>query len=64
MIFGWVAAAHQVGAASAAWLAGLTRVEMGSYLPAFMTAGALCLVASVLVAFIGRDVSGRRVAAA
>ena len=63
VMFGWIAAAHQMGAASAAWLAGVVRVESGSYLPAFMSAGALCLVASVLVAFIGRDVSGRRVLA-
>ena len=39
------------------------RVGTGSYMAAFMSAGALCLVASVMVAFIGRDVSGRRVAA-
>ena len=64
VMFGWIAAAHQAGAASAAWLAGIVRVDTGSYVPAFMTAGAMCLVASVLVAFIGRDVSGRRVAVA
>ena len=64
IMFGWIAAAHQAGAASAAWLAGLTRVGTGSYLVAFMTAGGLCMVASVLVAFIGRGAADRRVAAA
>jgi len=52
-MFGWIAAMHQLGAAAAAWSAGLIRVGTGSYLAAFMAAGALCLVASVMVAFIG-----------
>jgi nitrate/nitrite transporter NarK len=53
MMFGWIAASHQLGAGAAAWLAGVTRVGTGSYTAAFMVAGGLCLVASVLVAFIG-----------
>lgn len=53
VMFGWIAAMHQAGAACAAWLAGFARVETGSYLVAFMGAGALCFVASVMVAFIG-----------
>ncbi|MGI4950174.1 MAG: MFS transporter [Janthinobacterium lividum] len=64
VMFGWIAAAHQAGAASAAWLAGLTRVGTGSYTAAFVGAGALCLVASVLVAFIGRDVARHRTVSA
>ncbi len=51
--FGWIAATHQLGAAAAAWLAGVLRVETGDYLSAFMTAGGLCLLASVMVTFIG-----------
>ncbi len=51
--FGWIAATHQLGAAFAAWGAGYLRVETGDYLSAFMSAGALCLVASVMVTFIG-----------
>ena len=62
VMFGWIAATHQLGAAAAAWSAGLVRVGTGSYMGAFMTAGALCLAASVMVTFIG--VRGRRVAAA
>ena len=54
VMFGWIAATHQLGAASAAWAAGLTRVGTGSYVGAFMAAGALCLVASIMVTFIGR----------
>ena len=64
VMFGWIAAAHQMGAASAAWLAGVARVDTGSYLAAFMGAGALCLVASVMVAFIGWGAEDRRAAAA
>lgn len=51
--FGWIAATHQLGAASAAWMAGVLRVETGDYLSAFLSAGVLCLVASIMVAFIG-----------
>ena len=61
VMFGWIAAAHQLGAASAAWGAGLLRVETGDYLTAFMISGGLCLVASVLVSLIG---VGRRQEAA
>ena len=53
VMFGWIAAMHQLGAAMAAWSAGLIRVGSGSYLAAFMAAGALCLAASVMVTFIG-----------
>ncbi len=49
LIFGWVFAAHQLGAAVAAKGAGWSRTELDTYLPAFFTAGALCLVASALV---------------
>jgi MFS family permease len=49
MVFGWVFAGHQIGAASAAFGAGLIRTEYSTYLPAFFTAGALCIVAALLV---------------
>ncbi len=52
--FGWIAAAHQVGAAAAAWTAGALRVDFGDYFIAFVLAGALCLGASILVLLIGR----------
>jgi predicted MFS family arabinose efflux permease len=64
VMFAWIAATHQLGAASAAWLAGVARVETGSYVSAFMAAGALCLVASVMVAFIGRGAPHGRTAIA
>src|SRR5271154_5736428 len=49
IVFGWIFAGHQIGAASAAFGAGLTRTEFASYLPAFFAAGALCIVAAALV---------------
>jgi MFS family permease len=49
MVFGWIFAGHQLGAASAAFGAGYVRTEYSTYLPAFFVAGGLCLFASVLV---------------
>ncbi|MBX4933507.1 MFS transporter [Rhizobium bangladeshense] len=48
IVFGWVFAGHQLGAATAAYGAGLSRTELSSYLPAFFVAGAFCLLASLL----------------
>ena len=48
VVFGWVFASHQVGAAIAATGAGLTRDHLGTYTPAWYVAGGLCLIASVL----------------
>jgi len=49
IVFGWVFAAHQLGAATAAYGAGLSRTLAATYLPAFYLAGAACLVASLLI---------------
>jgi sugar phosphate permease len=54
IIFGWVFAAHQLGAATAAFGAGFSRSTFATYLPAFYGAGAACLVASAAVLFIKR----------
>jgi sugar phosphate permease len=48
LVFGWVFAGHQLGAATAALGAGLSRTELATYLPAFMVAGLLCIVAAGL----------------
>jgi MFS family permease len=47
LIFGWVFMAHQLGAATAAFGAGLSRDTLASYLPAFLVAGAACIIAAV-----------------
>ena len=52
IFFGWIAAFHQFGAASAAWAAGLIRTETGDYFAAFELSGGLCLVASIMVTLI------------
>jgi MFS family permease len=49
IVFGWVFAGHQIGAASAAFGAGLVRTEYSTYLPAFFVAGALCIIAALAV---------------
>jgi len=48
VVFGWIFASHQLGAAFAAWAAGASRGWFGSYTVAFVSAGALCLVAAAL----------------
>ena len=54
IVFGWVVASHQVGAAFAAYAAGALRTEFGSYAWAFIGAGALCVIAAVAVLPIAR----------
>ena len=54
LVFGWVFAGHQIGAAFAASGAGLSRTLLATYLPAFFFAGALCVIAAVIVLGISR----------
>jgi sugar phosphate permease len=54
IVFGWVVASHQVGAAFAAFGAGAIRTHFGSYAPAFIAAGALCVIAALAVLPIAR----------
>jgi len=49
LVFGWVFAGHQLGAAFAAWGGGFSRTAYQSYLPAFFIAGVLCLIAALAV---------------
>lgn len=46
VVYGWVFAGHQIGAAAAAWGAGRIRDVTGSYRPAWIIAGVCCLVAA------------------
>lgn len=52
IVFGWIFFGHQIGAATAAWAAGLTRSVYATYLPAFYLAGLICLIAAVAVFMI------------
>jgi MFS family permease len=54
MVFGWIFAGHQLGAATAAFGAGLSRTVLATYLPAFFVAGALCVVAALITLAISR----------
>ena len=53
LMFGWIAASHQIGAAAVAWLAGVLRTQTGDYSIAFFSSGLLCLLAALLASFIG-----------
>ncbi|MFL6144957.1 MAG: MFS transporter [Labedaea sp.] len=48
VVFGWVFASHQVGAAIAALGAGVIRDSLGDYRLAFYLAGALCVLAALM----------------
>lgn len=54
MIFGWVVAGHQLGAASATMFAGAMRTSQGNYIQAFASAGLAGVLAGVLALLIGR----------
>jgi MFS family permease len=54
LVFGWIFAGHQLGAGASAFAAGLSRTVLESYLPAFFAAGALCIVAALIMLTISR----------
>lgn len=55
VVYGWISASHQLGAATAAFGAGALRTWLGSYQVSFLSAGVLCLVAAGMVIRIGRS---------
>jgi predicted MFS family arabinose efflux permease len=63
IVFGWVFAGHQIGAATAAFGAGLVRTQFSTYLPAFFVAGGLCIIAALAVISV-RKSSGAPIAVA
>jgi MFS family permease len=65
IIFGWVAFGHQIGAATAAFGAGVLRELQGRYLESFVIAGVLAVVAAFAALAIRRagDAPPRPVAA-
>jgi len=54
VVFGWIVAGHQVGAACAAWMGGFVRQATGSYLMAFVLAGTTGIAAAVIALLIHR----------
>src|SRR5580692_11773588 len=64
MVFGWILAGHQVGAACAAFLAGYLRTLQGNYVDAFVFAGATGIIAAGLALLITYRGTGARAALA
>ena len=54
VVYGWVFAAHMLGAAIAAWVAGLVRENVGDYAAAFVAAGWIAIVAGFAALMIRR----------
>ncbi len=53
VMFGWLMCIHQIGGFCAAYAAGAARMELGTYLQAFMVSGLLCMVGAIVVLMIG-----------
>jgi len=49
LVFGWVFAGHQLGAATAAFGAGATRDSFDTYMPFLILAGVFCVLAALLI---------------
>ncbi|CAL9491241.1 L-lactate transporter [Streptomyces sp. enrichment culture] len=54
IVFGWVLASHQVGAALVAFLGGVARDVFGSYDVVWLASGALCAAAALMALVIRR----------
>ena len=57
IVYGWVFAAHQFGAAVSAWVAGIVRENVGDYAAAFVAAGWIAIIAGFAVLAIRRPVT-------
>ncbi|MGA8655404.1 MAG: MFS transporter [Chthoniobacterales bacterium] len=55
LMFGWIVAAHQIGAGAIAYLAGFIRTNQGSYDQAFLLSGAACILTAAAVLWIGNS---------
>ena len=56
IVFGWVFAAHQIGAAAAAFGGGVVRDVFGTYTYAWWGGAAMCVIAAVLSVLVRRRV--------
>ncbi|MGB8205291.1 MAG: MFS transporter, partial [Candidatus Baltobacteraceae bacterium] len=52
VVFGWIAASHQLGAGATAFAAGWMRTALGSYSLAFDISGTLCLIAALAIVLL------------
>lgn len=60
VVFGWVFAAHQLGAAAAALAAGAIRDATGHYTYAWLGAAAMCTIAALISATIRKDAGKKK----
>lgn len=51
VVYGWIGAAHQLGASLAALIAGTLRTMMGDYRPSFWAIGLLCFLTGFVFLF-------------
>ncbi|GAB3625429.1 MFS transporter [Pandoraea terrae] len=54
IVFGWIVAGHQLGAATATLVAGMMRATLGNYTMASMLSGGVCILGAVMVLRIHR----------
>jgi predicted MFS family arabinose efflux permease len=54
VVFGWIFAAHQLGVGVMAFGGGVSRDIWGTYLPAFLLAGLLCVAAAAAFVLVRR----------
>jgi hypothetical protein len=52
VIFGWIMAGHQLGAAAAAFIAGYLRTLQGDYVDAFVLSGSTGIIAAAIALLI------------
>jgi len=55
VVYGWIGAGHQIGAATAAFGAGVLRVQTNRYVEAFLLAGLACAIAALMALLIRRE---------
>jgi MFS family permease len=61
LVFGWVFAGHQLGAATAAFGAGFFKSDFDTYMPALQIAGVMCMIAAIAVMLLKKPGSATMV---
>lgn len=61
LVFGWVFAGHQLGAATAAFGAGFFKSDFDTYMPALQIAGVMCMLAAIAVMLLKKPGSATMV---
>jgi predicted MFS family arabinose efflux permease len=64
VVFGWIVAGHQLGAAAATTISGFMRANLGDYTASSILMGVACLIGAVMVLRIKGEQHGKPVAVA